>query len=427
MSATRGRSAERLRLGLADQEQEERRRAARVLLRHPLLTPLAPDPAAFVLARRHARWLAEWFSREAGWTLVDDSSVVRLRKSAGTWADATRPAATVTGARHEFGRRRYVLLCLALAVLERAESQITLGRMVDQVVGLAADATLAEAGITFTMSDRAERGDLAAVARLLLSLGVLVRVAGDEQAFVDATGDVLYDVDRTILSTLLIARRGPSMIDRASARTTPDRIAAVLAEPAPDTDDARNRAIRVSLSRRLLDDPVVYHAHLDPAERDYLATQRGPLLRRLADGTGLVPEVRAEGIALVDPTGDATDLGMPEEGTDGHATLLVAERLARHLRERHGEGLPLAVLHDHVRDLARRHQTYWRHDTQEPGAERVLTTTALTRLHRLGLIAPPPLSTSLGGPADAEHVVPLPALGRFRYAPFRVSAPGERS
>ena len=100
----------------------------------------------------------------------------------------------------------------------------------------------------------------------------------------------------------------------------------------PDTEDGRNRAIRHSLARRLLDDPVLYYSDLTEEERGYLDRQRGPLLKRLTDATGLVAEVRAEGIALIDSTGEATDLGMPEEGTDGHATLLLAEFLSERMR-----------------------------------------------------------------------------------------------
>jgi uncharacterized protein (TIGR02678 family) len=423
MSRATTHASDRLSGAMAEQQDDERRRAARALLRHPLLTPDTPDPAAFRLARQHAGWLAEWFVREAGWSLISDTSVVRLKKITGGWADDTRPATASTATRATFSRRRYVLMCLALAVLERAESQVTLGRMVDQVLALAADPALAAAGITFTLTDRAERADLAAVARLLLEAGVLRRVAGDEQAFVNSTGDVLYDVDRTVLSALLVVRRGPSMVDPDGTLGTDERIVAVSVEPAPDTDEARNRRARHRLTRRLLDDPVVYYTDLTTEERDYLTGQRGSLLRRITAATGLIAEVRAEGIALVDPTGESTDLGMPEEGTDGHVTLLVAERLADHLRTHPGEGLALSLLHRHVRRLATEHHSYWRHNTQDAGAERELTAVALHRLRRLGLVAPGP---------DHEPealVVPLPALARFAYAPARVGTtrPGHAS
>jgi uncharacterized protein (TIGR02678 family) len=413
--------AERLSTALEGQQDDERRRAVRALLRHPLLTATTPDPAAFRLAKRHSAWLADWFTREAGWSLITDTSMVRLKKTTGEWADDSRPATVASGSRATFSRRRYVLLCLALAVLERAESQVTLGRMVDQVVALAAEPSLIAAGITFTLTDRDERGDLAAVARLLLEAGVLSRVAGDEQAFVNATGDVLYDVNRDVLSALLVVRRGPSMIDPGTAPETAARIAAISDEPAPDTDEARNRRIRHRLTRRLLDDPVVYHADLTGEEQEYLTRQRGIMLRRIAAGTGLVPEARAEGIALVDPTGESTDLGLPEEGTDGHVTLLVAERLAAQLRDFPEEGMFLSTLHHHVRTLAAEHRGYWRRRAQETGAEVELTAVALHRLRSLGLVAP------VTGDDPDPQIVPLPALARFGYAPPRINRPAPPS
>ena len=54
---------------------------------------------------------------------------------------------------------------------------------------------------------------------------------------------------------------------------------------------------------------------------------------RLCEAAGLSAEQRAEGLALTDESGRLTDISMPAEGTEAHATLLVAERLARLLRE----------------------------------------------------------------------------------------------
>jgi uncharacterized protein (TIGR02678 family) len=277
--------------GLADvldlKRDEDRRRAVRTLLRHPLLTPARPDPEAFVLVRRHAEWLREWFGREAGWSLLVDSELARLRKIVATHGDGTRGAVPASGPKTPFSRRRYVLACLALAALERSETQVTLGRLVERVLALGADPALAEAGIVVTLDSREERADLAAVARLLLGLGVLSRVAGDEQAFVNRTGDALYDIDRRVLAGLSVARRGPSMV---AARGLDERLAAVLGEARPDTEDLRNRAVRHRLARRLLDDPVLYYADLTEEELAYLTSQRTHLLRRLADCTGRVPE-----------------------------------------------------------------------------------------------------------------------------------------
>ena len=67
-----------------------------------------------------------------------------------------------------FSRRRYVLACLALAALERADAQVTLGWLAERVLALAADPGLADAGFAFALDSREERADLVVVVRLLL-------------------------------------------------------------------------------------------------------------------------------------------------------------------------------------------------------------------------------------------------------------------
>jgi uncharacterized protein (TIGR02678 family) len=375
-----------------DQHRDaERARALRALLRHPLLTPAGPDAAAFALVRRHADWLRHWFMDQAGWSLHVDAGLARLRKVPGELSDGTR-AAMIDG-KIPFSRRRYALFCLALAALERADAQITLGRLADRILSLAGDPGLAEAGFTFALETQDARRDLVVVARLLLRLQVLTKVAGDEQSYISNSGDALYDVDRRVLAMLLVVGRGPSMV------STPDfeqRLRAITEEPVAGTEEGR--AIRQRLSRRLLDDPVLYLDDLAPAEREYLATQRHFVLRRLADATGLEPEARAEGMALVDPTGEATDLAMPEEGTDGHATLLLAE----HLASRPGERVPVAELEALMADLVDRHRGRWRKNNAEPV---MLCRLAIERLLALALIR------RTGG----EAVEALPALARFTY------------
>ena len=390
---------------LAASVADERRRAARALLRRPLLRASGADAESFVLVRRHAAALREWFDRNTGWRLVVDGEVARLAKTAADTDDATRPARDVRSG-EPFGRRRYVLTCLALAALERADAQVTLGRLAEQVVLGAADPSLAAAGLAFTLDGRDERSDLAAVVRLLLDLGVLSRVAGDEDAFVRETGDALYDVERRVLATLVVTPRGPSTVDAVGFA---ERLAAVTGEAVPATDELRNRTLRHRLTRRLLDDPVVYYAELDEAEAAYLAGQRTAVTARITELTGLRPEVRAEGIAMVDPYDDLTDERMPESGTDGHVALLVAE----HLAARAGRPVGLAELHRHVRDLARDHRSYWRRSSADPGAEVELTAAALRRLEALRLVT-----------AGAGEVTGRPALARYRLAPPTIQDSG---
>ena len=139
---------------LEAQQAEQRRRAVRTLLRRPLLAAKEKDRQAFTEVRRHAGWLSEWFARETGWTVQADHSVARLRKIPADQRDGSRGA--VLG-KQPFSRRRYVLACLALAALERAESQVTLGWLVDRILGFARDDDLAAAGITFTLQTREEQ------------------------------------------------------------------------------------------------------------------------------------------------------------------------------------------------------------------------------------------------------------------------------
>lgn len=387
--------------------RSELTKAARALLRRPVLRAHrgtaaggaggvgkgSADGELIVLVRRHASELRAWFDRNTGWRLVVDSEVARLVKTVPDTSDATHPARDPRN-RSEFSRRRYVLTCLALAVLERADAQVTLGRLAEQIVLAAADPELAAAGVTFALERRDERSDLVSVVRLLLDLGVLSRVAGDEDAFVRHDGDALYDVDRRVLAALVASTRGPSTI---TAIAHEERLAALAEELPATTDDLRNQQIRRRLTRKLLDEPVLYHADLDDAELAYLTSQRHAITSRITELTGLVAEVRAEGIAMVDPLDDLTDVRMPETGTEGHATLLLAEHLAA------VDGpVPITALHAHIRTQAAAHATYWRKDAAAPGAEIELTEQAVRRLEALRLVR-----------RAGDEVHALPALARY--------------
>ncbi len=392
-----------LREQLEAAERQERRVAVRALLMRPFL-PASDE--AFPTVRRHAGWLRDWFARETGWTLHVDRSHARLRKTPARLTDASR-CARARPADPPFSRRRYVLLCLALAALEAEERQTALGRLAERILGsVAADPELAAAGVRFTLEGRDERRDLVAVARLLMGLGVLRRVDGDEAAYVAGSGDALYTVDRTALAAVLSTRRPPTTVD---ADRLDERLAAITEEPVPDTTDARNRAIRHRLTRRLLDDPVLAYDELDDAESAYLASQRPRLVGAIEAATGLVAEIRAEGIAMLDDRGDLTDLRMPEEGTDGHLTLLLAEHLAAALRERPGRPVPRAELEACTAALAREHAAHWRKDACDPAAAPALTADAIERLAALDLA-----TVADGG------VLPRPAIARFAVAEPRL-------
>lgn len=390
---------------LSRQRQEEQRRALRALLARPLIRA---DESAFPLVRRHAAVLRDWLARETGWHLQSERDFVRLHKRPADNRDATRPAHVGHGTqRKTFNRRRYVLFCLLLADLERGDVQITLGRLGEGLGRAVADPALSERGLVFPLDHQEARRDLVVVVRLLLALGVLVRVAGEEEQFLrrGLEGDVLYDVDRRVLSALLVSARGPSLVALNGADASLDleeRLRALTEAFVPDTPEGRNRELRHRLARRLLDDPVVYWADLDEDETAYLTNQRGAMVRRLQQATGLVPEVRAEGLALVDPEGELTDEKVPAEGTEGHLALLMAERLA----EAGPEGVGLDEAEAWIQGWQSDYRRYWRKAACEPGAAHGLCRQTLARLAALRLVA-----------RRGERVMPLPALGRFRVQP----------
>jgi uncharacterized protein (TIGR02678 family) len=253
---------------LSRHRDDERRDAARALLMCPLMTAAHPG---FGAVRRHAQELRDWFSQTVGWILQVERDCARLYKRPADLLDHRRGAP-------DFDRRRYILFCLACAALERADPQVTLRALGEKLLALAAEPELGERGFTFTLEAQHERRELVAVCRYLLSLGVLQRVAGDEEAFVSQVGDALYDVQRRVLACLLAASRGPSTWPAASAPADLEsRLAALTEEFTADSDEGRRTAMRHHLARRLLDDPVIYLDEFDaaPALRAYFQNQRG--------------------------------------------------------------------------------------------------------------------------------------------------------
>lgn len=383
--------------------REEQCTALRALLMIPLMTSAHSE---FAAVRRHADVLKEWFAREAGWNLHVERDCARLYKRPADLLDATRGFP-------DYNRRRYVVFCLACAVLERADPQITLRVLGERLLQLAAEPDLASLGFTFTLQLHHERRELVTVCRSLLDLGVLARIAGDEEGYIHhaAEGsehlhDALYDVQRRVLAGVLAAVRGPSTwLAEEAPSGIEERLQALVAEHVPDSEEGRRTAIRRDLSRRLLDDPVIYTDALDTTARPYFLNQRGPMAARLTDGAGLLAEQRAEGSALVDESGDLTDVSMPAEGTEAHVTLLVAEFLCDRMLNQ-AEAAPCRTTETDISDFIERSKEnygrYWRKSAREPGSEQELARLALERLQKLKLIA-----------VSRQDIQPLPALARF--------------
>lgn len=399
------RAAKRARLARLREEAEpvvaeERRTALRALLQHPLLVPDGVTALAFALVRKHRSWLTDWFAHHADWSLVATAEAVRLRKHPPDNADGTRGAVDQRS-EELFTRTRYVLLCLALAALERGDRHVTLARLSEAIIlALASDAVLGAAGIHWTLDQQSGRRDLVHVLRWLVESGVLRRVQGDEERLMqDRQTDVLYYVSRPVLTLLLAAQRSPSLQVGADF---PILLEALAGSLRPDTPDARNRAMRTFLVRRLLDDPVLYYDSLDEEQREYLDRQRGSLLTELAEATGLHPEVRAEGLALTDLEGDCTDFGLPDEGTEGHLTLLLAAWLADRLRDGDGSAVSMDMMCERTDRLIEEHRHHWRREVNEKGAANWLTERVVTLLAGLDLVT-----------RNGDLLTPRPAIGRF--------------
>jgi uncharacterized protein (TIGR02678 family) len=377
---------------------EERQRAIRLLLAQPLVSDAGPDPETFALLRRDAPWLRRWFSDHLGYRLVVEPDLARLHKRPVP-GRLLRPARSRTG--RPFDPRRYCLLCLALSALERLEVQTVLSELAAQVELLARS----EEGLEpFDLNRYSERLAFVDAVRLLVDLGVLEAVAGDEQGFTKgrADADALYDVHRRRLSQLLVAEVPPSLVSDAEE---------LAQETYPDTDEGVNRRLRHRLLRRLLEEPVLYLADLEAAELAYLQSQRHRLVRLATDATGLEVEVRREGLALLDAGGVLTDETFPASGTAAHAALLLGEFLTGSAR---GSGrdeaptavdrttVPRAAIRTELEALRRRYGRSWaKQYRDDDGLDRLLHE-ALERLAAMGLVREHP-----------EGVEPLPALARF--------------
>lgn len=411
------RAAQRARLARLREEteplvDEERRAALRGLLQTPLVTPDGPTGATFALVRRHREWLADWCAHHADWSLVVTAEAARLRKHPASVRSDAR-GAVEPGRGEPFNRTRYALFCLALAALERGGRQVTLGRLAEQIaIALAAEPTFAANGFLWSLDDVAGRRDFVNVLRLLVALGLLRRVQGDEEDLLhDRQSDALYNIGRPALALLLSARRSPSLV---TAQEFAARLDALLDAAHPATPEARNRALRTAFARRLLDDPVLYYDELDEEQRAYLDRQRGFLLPELAKATGLHAEVRQEGIALADLDGDCTDSGLPEEGTEGHLALLLATWLADRLRGGETGAVAIATLRTQTARFIRQHRHHWRREVAERGAELWLTEIVIERLAGLDLIV-----------READTIRPRAALGRFALRASAELAPAE--
>ncbi|MDY0810021.1 DUF2398 family protein [Kitasatospora purpeofusca] len=375
----------------------ERRIAARLLLAHPLVTASGPHADGFPLIRRHRDWLAERFDTLLGYRLVVGPWHARLHK-AGLGPGATRRLEhPVTGA--PFTPGGYAQLALALALLVDAPERLPLD-------GLLAAMDAVGPGPAARPADRAE---------LAMALAVLA----DWQVLTDLPAAALADP----------AAAGPTVltVDRELARAVPVGPPAL----ADDATDLIRRAAEAepgtAVRRRLAETPAVLAADLPEDQRAWLRDHGRTGPAALADFLGLEAEQRAEGVALLDPAEELTDLALPGADTAAQAALLLVERLVEEVRPLPGETagtdvpVPDALIDGVLGDIADEYglPAGWRRDYL---ADRTaLRRDALDLLHRMGLITPAPRGTRppgwlLRAPAaryaPAPDLLPVPGTGR---------------
>jgi uncharacterized protein (TIGR02678 family) len=325
-------------------ELAEYQQAARLVLRHPLITASYPDRTALPLARKWARQLRTDFAEVLGYTLVSTGETIRLRRVQDT-LDSTRPA--LTRARRPFDRRRYACLVLTLSALGRSGSQIALSELADAV---AAEAGRID-GLGMDTGRKPDRDAFVDAVAWLEARGALRMADGSAAEWVNdpERAEALYDIDREIVAAVY----APSRVLQHLSSVT--ELLNGTDRDGPAQGINAQRRLNARRARRLvLEHPAVYYADVDPGLRGQLRS--AALNEDLERLTGLALERRAEGVALVNTGQRLTDVSFPGTGTVAQAALLLCARIAGHLQRNRGrvEPLPAAMAAERLADAARR-------------------------------------------------------------------------
>jgi uncharacterized protein (TIGR02678 family) len=326
-------------------ELAEYQKAARLALRHPLITASYPDSSALPLVRKWVRQLRTDFGEVLGYTLLSSGDTIRLRRVQDT-LDGTRPA--VTRARRPFDRRRYAYLVLALSALGRSGTQIALSELADAV---AADAGRID-GVGMDTARKPDRDAFVDAVAWLEARGALRMADGSAVEWVNdpERAEALYDIDREVVGAIYAPSRVlqhlnsvTELLDGRGGGTAPAQ-----------GREARRRGNARQARRLVLEHPVVYYADVDAELRGQLRSAN--LAEDVERLTGLALERRAEGVALVSAGQRFTDVAFPSTGTAAQAALLLCARIAGYLRHYSAriERLPAATAAERLAEAARR-------------------------------------------------------------------------
>ena len=325
-------------------ELAEYQKAARLVLRHPLVTASYPDTSTLPLVRKWVRQLRTDFGDVLGYTLLASGDTIRLRRVQDA-LDSTRPA--VTRARRPFDRRRYGYLVLTLSALGRSGAQITLSELADAV---AADAARID-GLGMDTGRKHDRDAFVDAVAWLEARGALRMADGSAIDWVNdpERAEALYDIDREVAGAIYAPSR---VLQHLNSVTE------LLDGPgggAPAQGREERRRVNARQARRLVvEQPVVYYADVDEGLRGQLRS--ASLAEDVERLTGLRLERRAEGVALVNAGQRFSDVAFPSTGTVAQAALLLCARIAGYLHHRRSkiEPLPTATAAERLADAARR-------------------------------------------------------------------------
>lgn len=306
----------------------ELKTCARHLVQRPL-TCKEHDAELFRLIRRHEAELDRWFTQRLGYRLHVSADTARLFKDG--FIPARRPLLTASG--RPFHPLEYVLLALVLGATVAGPAVISLRDLIERVRSAAVEANISLEDCPTT------RRALVAVLQWMIGFGL----ASELHQHIDA-----YAGDETADAVLKIR---------------PDRIALLPLSAlagADDADEMLTRAERRSVTRqwmrcRLVEEPALYRLDLSDAEWSELRRRLGEEERLLDEMFGLVLEVRAEGVAAIDPSGTLAERRFPAGGTLGHAALLLIAKL------HHGATQPFdwKNIVSHASELAETHRRRW--------------------------------------------------------------------
>ena len=350
----------------------EVRLCARTLLRHPIMREGGPKADLLPLLHRHRNVLRVLFVSYLGYPLTVERRVARLYKA---------PDAVDGRGIANFTARTYAYLALTLAVLVGIGRQILLSQLIAEVRGAAA-----EAGVR--VSDRpAELRDFAAALQYLVQQGVLEETEGTVQSVQHRySGEALITVDLELLGYFI-----PKPHDETD-------------EALADRDMLQS-SVGMHARRRLLENPVVLYSELPPDERQYLREHTRQEAYWAEQYLGLQIEIRAEGMAAVDPDGLLTDVPFPGTSTLARISILALPHLLNHAVSDES-GLQRVQGHhlsEVCTELVERYPNAW--------AKRDLANMDALA----GRVADYLLAVGVARPAGAEELVLVPAA--FRWEP----------